>query len=467
MKIDFTSARFYGWLQRIALAAACLTLASAPMVWISKVLGYNNVIVTGRHILFGSSGLESFMRNFSTGPSTTVSLNPQFLMIIAFCLLLVSLALAFIPKKTFYPIIAIIFSMAFAWLACDHFGWLDKSEYKLRWGFWLYFALSLLSIVLTFAAAGLSRLKVHSGEFKDHLALLTMLIPGMIFLIIFAYLPMPGVLLAFKNYKLHGSSLFENFFKSAWVGFNNFRFIFATPDAFNMTKNTVGYNLVFIALGLIASVAIAVGITEISNRRTAKVYQTLYFLPYFLSWVVVSYLVYALLNYEYGVINNVLRLFHMQPVEWYMESKYWPFFFLIANLWKYAGNGSIIYMATIVGMDSALFEAAAIDGANRLKQIWHITLPLLKPTMILLTILAMGRIFYADFGLFWLLTRGMGQLRSVSMVIDVYVYTSLSSGNINLGMTAAAALYQSAVGFVLVLLTNWIVSKISPDNTLL
>jgi putative aldouronate transport system permease protein len=357
--------------------------------------------------------------------------------------------------------------MAFAWLACEHFSWIEKTPYELGWGFWAYIALSLLSIILAFVSAGLSRLKVHSGEFKDHLALLTMLIPGSIFLLVFAYLPMPGVLLAFKNYKLQGTSLFESFFKSAWVGLNNFRFIFQTPDAYNMTKNTVVYNLIFIVLGLIASVLIAIGITEISNRRTAKVYQTLYFLPYFLSWVAVSYLVYALLNYEYGVLNSVLKFLSLPSVDWYMESKYWPMFFVIANLWKYAGNGSIIYMATIVGMDSGLFEAASIDGANRFKQIWHITLPLLRPTMILLTILAMGRIFYADFGLFYLLTRGMGQLRNVSMVIDVYVYGSLSRGTINIGMTAAVALYQSAVGFVLVLLTNWIVSKISPENTLL
>jgi len=430
-------------------------------------MGYNNVVVSGYHILLGTSGFEPFFRELTTSANTLVSLHPQSIMLVALTLLLGSLALACIKKRTFYPILAIIFSVVLTWLATDHFGWVEKTDYGLQWGFWLFFALAAASVILTFISAGLYKLNFYSGEFKDHLALLTMLIPGSIFLIIFAYLPMPGVLLAFKNFKIHGSNLFENFFKSTWVGLSNFRFIFNTPDAFNMTKNTVGYNLVFIALGLIASVAIAVGITEISNRRTAKLYQTLYFLPYFLSWVVVSYLTYALLNYEYGVLNNILRFLNMQPIEWYMESKYWPYFFVIANLWKYAGNGSIIYMATIVGMDSALFESASIDGANRFKQIWHITLPLLKPTMILLTILAIGRIFYADFGLFYLMPRGVGGLRNVSMVIDKYVYTNLSAGSINIGMTAAVALYQSAVGFVLVLLTNWIVSRISPENTFL
>ena len=467
MKVDLTSSKFYTLLLKVSLAAASLALVSTPMVWISQIMGYNNVVISGHHILFGNSGMEPLMRNIPAGTNATISLNPQSLMIVSLALMLIALALTFKKKKTFLGIPFIIFSLLIGWLACDHFGWLEKSDYSLQWGFWLFAAFALISLLLTFVSAGLYRLNVRSGEFKDHLALLSMLIPGTVFLIIFAYLPMPGVLLAFKNYKLQGRNVFESFFKSAWVGFNNFRFIFSTPDAGNMTFNTVGYNLVFIVLGLIASVAIAVGITEISNRRTAKVYQTLYFLPYFLSWVVVSYLAYALLNYEFGVLNNLFRSLGLPPVEWYMESKYWPFFFVLANLWKYAGNGSIIYMATIVGMDTALFESAAIDGANRFKQIWHITLPLLKPTMILLTILAMGRIFYADFGLFYLLTRGMGQLKTVSMVIDKYVYTSLSSGNVNLGMTAAVALYQSIVGFALVLLTNLIVSKISPDNTLL
>ena len=242
IKIDLTSGKFYGHLLKITLAAAAAALASAPMVWISSVKGYSNVVVSGSHILFGNSGLEPFMKNIQTGQNTYVSLNPQAIMIAALAFLIGALVLSFLPKKTFYPIPLIVVSALLAWLSCDHFGWIDNTDYGLRWGFWLYAFLLLLSILLTFVSAGLSRLKVRSGEFKDHVALLTMLIPGCIFLLIFAYLPMPGVLLAFKNYKLQGSSLFENFFKSAWVGFNNFRFIFSTPDAFNMTRNTVVYN---------------------------------------------------------------------------------------------------------------------------------------------------------------------------------------------------------------------------------
>jgi len=466
MKAALTTSKFYTRLCIATLAAACAALALTPMVRIAQIFNYHNIVVSGHHILLGTSGFEPFLNELSTGTNSYVSLSPQIFMIISLLLMLGSLALMFIKKRTFYPILLIVFSMALTFLACDHFGWIEKTDNSLQWGFWLYITMSVLSLALTFVSAGLYRLNVRSGQFKDHVALLTMLIPGSLFLIFFAYLPMPGVLLAFKNFKVHGNSLFESFFKSSWVGLGNFRFIFTTPDAFNMTKNTVLYNLVFIVLGLIAAVTIAVGITEISNRRTAKFYQTLYFLPFFLSWVVVSYLAYAILNYDYGVLNSVLGMFGMPPVHWYMESRYWPYFITIANLWRYAGNGSIIYMATIVGMDSALFESASIDGANRLKQIFYITLPLLKPTMILLTILAIGRVFYADFGLFYLMPRG-GALRQVSMVIDKYVYESLSSGNINTGMTAAVALYQSTVGFILILTTNWIVSRISPDNTLL
>jgi putative aldouronate transport system permease protein len=469
MKIDFTSAKTYNRFLRVILAVAGLVLLVGPSVWLSRVMGFNNVVVSGHHILFGNSGLEPFLQAVPVGTrGETISLNPQLIMVFAFVFLLCAFALTFLRKINFFPIIFIILSMAFAWLACDHFGWLEqRMVYEKQWGLNLYIILMAVAMVLTLIAACLQRLNVHSGEFKDHLALLTMLLPGSVILILFSYLPMPGILLAFKNMRLHGGNVFQNFFKSPWVGFNNFRFIFTTPDAYLMTRNTVLYNLVFIVLGLIVAVSIAIGITELSNRRTAKLYQTLYFLPFFLSWVVVSYLSFALLSYEYGVFNNFLRAMGRDTVNFYMNPQYWPAIFVFANIWKYAGHGSIIYTATIVGMDAALFEAAAIDGANRFKQIWYITLPMLKPTMILLTILAFGRIFSADFGLFYLLPRGAGPLRSVRMVLDVYVFESLSGGTINMGMVAAVGLYQSVVGFVLILFANYVVKKLSPENTLL
>ena len=460
MRLNFISGKFYWLILKITLGLTALVMLFTQAIWIGTVQNYKNVILYGYHVLFGNSGLESIV--------AAQNINPQPLMIFAFLMVIAALAISFKKKPVFFPILLLIFSVAASWLALQHYTWLGgKSPSMMLWGFYLFVALCLLNCVIIVLAVGLTRLRFHSGEFRDHMELLTMLIPGSIIMLIFAYLPMPGILLSFKTYKLHGGGIFESFFKSAWVGLNNFRYMFTTPDAWNMTKNTVLYNLVFIFVGLALSVTIAILITEISNRRTAKVYQTIYFLPYFLSWMVVTYLVYALLSYDFGVFNQILKSFNMEPIEWYSEPKYWPFIFIIANFWKYTGNGSIIYMAAIVGMDAALFEAASIDGASKFQQIRHITLPLLRTTMILLTILAVGRIFSADFGLFYLLPRSVGTLRNVSMVIDTYVFGGLTGGTANLGMTSAAALYQSAVGFVLILMSNAIVRRIDPDSSLL
>ena len=262
-----------------------------------------------------------------------------------------------------------------------------------------------------------------------------------------------------------GSNVFENFFKSKWVGLSNFDFLFATPDAWQITRNTVLYNLVFMAVGLLFSVGLAIAITELPNRRLAKVYQTFYFLPYFLSWMVVAYLVFAMLNYDLGAMNKILGSFGLESINWYQEPKYWPLIFVISNLWKYTGNGSVIYIAAITGFDTEIYEAASIDGANKWRQITNITIPMLIPMMILLTILSIGRIFTADLGLFFSLPMGSGALRPVSNVIDVYVFNALRAGT-NIGIPGAAALFQSVVGFVLVLATNAITRKMSPDNAL-
>jgi putative aldouronate transport system permease protein len=218
-------------------------------------------------------------------------------------------------------------------------------------------------------------------------------------------------------------------------------------------------------LGLVASVSLAIAISEIPNRKLAKIYQTTYFLPYFLSWIVVSYLTFALLNYDLGVINNVLVNLGFQRLDWFMKPKYWPFILVIANLWKYTGNGSIIYIATISGFDPQIYESAAIDGANRWQQVKHLTIPMLVPMMTLLSILSVGRIFQADLGMFMALPMGSGALRSVTNVIDLYVFNSIRSG-VNVGLPGAAALYQSFVGFILIMTTNGIVRRINPDNAL-
>ena len=459
MRANLISGKFYWLILKITLALSALAMLFTPALWIAQIGNYRPVILMGYHVLFGITGVESL--------EAAQNLNAQPLMIAAFLLVIASLAVSFKKRPVFFPILLLILSVAAYWLALSHFTWLGKSQFLFLWGYYIFAALCLINAVIILFAVGLTRLRVHAGEFREHMELLSMLLPGSIFLVIFAYLPMPGILLAFKNYKLQGRSLFENFFKSAWVGLNNFRFIFRTPDAFTMTFNTVTYNIVFIFGGLIISVAIAILITEISNRRTAKFYQSVYFLPYFLSWVAIAYIIYALFSYDYGSVNQMLASMGKEKVDWYMSPQYWPFIFVFANFWKYAGNGSIIYMASIVGMDAALFEAAAIDGANRLQQIRHITLPSLRTTMILLTILAFGRIFNADLGLFYLLPRGVGALVRVSMVIDSFVFGGMNNGTINYGMLGAVALYQSLVGFVLILGANAVVKKIDPDSSFL
>jgi putative aldouronate transport system permease protein len=312
------------------------------------------------------------------------------------------------------------------------------------------------------------------GEVKKHIAFGTMLLPGFTFLFLFSYLPMPGIIMAFKKYHLdipppdfwiQNKFIYSVFVKNKWVGLDNFAFMFRTPDAWMITRNTVLYNLVFILLGLLLSVALAIAINELIQRRMAKLYQTIFFFPFFISWIVVSYLTFALFNTNYGMIDQILRVFGAENVSWYSTPGAWPFIFVFFNMWKYTGNGSIIYLATIAGLDQELYEAAAIDGASRWQQIRKITIPQLVPIMVLLTILAVGRIFNSDFDMFYSMVNNSGELRQVSTTIDVYVYKAIIN-NGQYGLSAAASLYQSVVGFVLILTTNMIVRRVQPDMAL-
>ena len=312
--------------------------------------------------------------------------------------------------------------------------------------------------------------KWGSGEIKRHIAFITMLLPGLAFLACFNYLPMPAIILAFKRYSLakppkdfwiQNKFIYSLFVDNEWVGFSNFKFMFNTPDAWMVVRNTVGYNLIFMALGLFLAVGLAIIINELNNRFAAKLYHTILFMPYFISWIVVAYLVYAFVSAK-GVFNQVLTSMGMATVNWYQEPKFWPFIFVFCNIWKYTGNNSIIYLATLSGFDQELYEAAAIDGATKWQQIQHITLPQLVPTIVLLQILAVGRIFNGDFDMFYSLPNGSGPLKSVSTTLDVYVYNTMKTGS-QLGLAAAAGFFQSAVGFTMVLTTNLIVRKVSPE----
>ncbi len=316
----------------------------------------------------------------------------------------------------------------------------------------------------------LKRKKWGSGEIQRHIAFMTMLLPGLVFMACFNYLPMPALILAFKNYKLYkppktfwiqNRFIYSCFIKSEWSGFENFKFIFGTSDAWMVIRNTVGYNLIFMSIGLVLAVTLAIMVDELRNRFAAKLYHTILFMPYFISWIIVAYVVYAFVSSK-GLINVILKSMGKETVEIYQKVAVWPFIFIWANIWKYTGNNSIIYLATLSGFDQELYEAAAIDGATKWQQIRHITLPQLLPTIVLLQILAVGRIFNGDFDMFYTLPNGSGVLRNVYTTLDVYVYNAIKTGA-QLGMPSAAALFQSVVGFVLVLTTNAIVNKVQPE----
>ncbi len=301
--------------------------------------------------------------------------------------------------------------------------------------------------------------------FKDlwkNKAWLLMVLPGTIWLLVFSYLPMFGTVIAFKDFKISPGGFIQSLINSEWVGFKNFEFLFNSGDAFRITRNTVMYNLVFIILGLVFAVTIAILISEISNKKLGKIYQTSMLFPHFLSWVIVSYFVFSFLSADKGMVNSVLGMFGVEPVNWYSEPGYWPFILVFMNAWKGVGYGSIVYLAAIAGIDRTYYEAARIDGATKWQQIKNITIPLLVPLMIVLTIMAIGGIFRSDFGLFYQVPRNSAVLYPVTDVIDTYIYKGLMTMG-NIGMSTAAGLYQSVVGFILIMTTNFIVKKIDPE----
>lgn len=295
---------------------------------------------------------------------------------------------------------------------------------------------------------------------KKFLPLYLMGFPGLLYLFINNYMPLPGLILAFKKYNVK-----NGIFGSAWAGFSNFKYLFSTRDAFIITRNTIGYNVVFIILNLILSVAVAIILSELTGKLK-KFYQSTILLPHLISTVIVSYLVYAFLSVDNGFINNsILKPLGLESIQWYSSKGYWPFILVFVYLWKSVGYNCIVYLATIMGFDRAYYEAAAIDGASKWQQITRITLPLLRPTIIMLVLMAVGRIFYSDFGLFYQVPQNNGALYSVTNTIDTYVYRGLMElGDVS--MSAAAGLYQSIVGFILVLTANLLVRKVDKESAL-
>ena len=295
--------------------------------------------------------------------------------------------------------------------------------------------------------------------FRKNFPLTLLALPAVLFMFVFYYIPLYGLVLPFKKYDY---SL--GFFKSPWAGMENFKFLLDNEAVALATRNTILYNVAFIILGTAMSVLIALMLYEMRSGYV-KTYQTFLFLPHFISWVVAAYAAKVFLDIDFGMINKFLVSIGKETVAWYNKPGCWPYILIIAEIWKGMGYNAIIYYAALTGTDKSLFEAASIDGAGKLKQIWYISLPSIKPMIIIMTILKIGRIFYGDFGLFYNFTLNSSLLYSTTDIIDTYVYRSLITLG-DIGMSSAAGFYQAVLGFILVVTTNWIVNKVDSDNAL-
>ncbi|XID93943.1 ABC transporter permease [Paenibacillaceae bacterium WGS1546] len=291
--------------------------------------------------------------------------------------------------------------------------------------------------------------------------LLLMMVPGFLYLLLNNYLPMMGIVIAFKNVDFAKGIL-----GSDWSGFDNFRYLFQTSDAWMITRNTLLYNSAFILINLIVSVGLALLLNEVKQRMMSRFYQSVVLLPYLISMVIVGYLAFSMFSMETGLLNKtILPWLGLDEVFWYNETKYWPAILILVNTWKSAGYLCVIYLAAIIGIDKEYYEAATIDGAGKWQQIRSITLPQIAPVIIIMTLLQIGRIFYSDFGLFFQVPMDSGALLPVTNVIDTYVYRGLINMG-DIGMSSAAGFYQSIVGFLLVFVSNFAVRKLSKENAL-
>ena len=286
---------------------------------------------------------------------------------------------------------------------------------------------------------------------KDNRQLLVLALPGLIVLALFSYLPMFGIILPWKNYKAY-----MGIFGSPWVGWKNFTFFFQ-GDGFmikRLLRNTLGLNFLYLMANTIVTIVLGMLLFELKNRGFIRVYQTVLFLPFIVSWVGASFFVEANLNPSGGIINSALRALGMKPIQWYREPKLWPWILMVCYLWKSIGHGIIIYYGNLMGVDSAQYEAAKLDGANRIQVMWHINWPHLRPIVISFFILSMGSIFSADFGMFYYLPKDTSILYETTDVIDTYMIRALRSGGNSVGMSAAIGLMQSVAGLCVLMITN-------------
>ena len=296
--------------------------------------------------------------------------------------------------------------------------------------------------------------------YKRYLPLYLMMLPALIYLFINNYLPMSGLVLAFEKYNVK-----DGIWGSQFVGFKNFTFLLKNNDLPILFRNTLGYNLCFILINLVLGVTLAILITEITNLKFRKAAQSSILFPFVVSIVIVSYMVRAFLDPEAGLLNHLLVSMGHQKVAWYDTAKYRPFILIFVNTWKGVGYGCILYISSILGIDMSLYESASLDGATKFQKIRYITLPFLKPTMITVSLLSLGRVFNSDFGLFFQVPQNSGLISSTTQTIDTFVYNVLITQS-NVGMSAAASFFQSVMGFLMIMVFNAITRKISRENAL-
>lgn len=302
--------------------------------------------------------------------------------------------------------------------------------------------------------------KTMKRDIVTQMKLWSFCIIPILLIVVFCYIPMVGIIIAFKDYRYD-----KGIFGSPWVGFNNFKFFFESNEFFRITWNTLSMNLIFIVVGIACAVLVAVMLFEIRSKLKVKTFHTILITPHFVSWVIVAYVVYGFLNPEYGLVNQFLTSIGMEKIQFYSIPGVWPVILLISFIWKHVGMDSVLYYATLMGIDESLFEAAALDGATEIQKARYITIPSLIPIITLLAIMKIGGIFRADFGLFYQVPRNVGALYETTDVIDTYIFRNLRTLG-NIGMSSAVGLLQSVVGFVLVLLTNYLSKKVDPDGGL-
>ncbi len=293
----------------------------------------------------------------------------------------------------------------------------------------------------------------------DNLTFITMVLPGMLLTFLFVYLPMPGIVIAFKKFNPN-----KGIWGSNWVGLKNFEFFFTSNDALVVIRNTVLYSLSFLVVDLIAALTLALMLYFLRSAKAAKFYNTVVLIPKFMSTVIIAFIVYSLLSHSYGLVNSVIKYFGGEGIAWYQEPKYWPFILTTTHVWQTVGMNSVLYYASLIGMDTSLLEAARIDGANLRQQIRYVLIPHLLPIMIITTILAIGNLFSGDFGLFYQVTKDQGLLYPTTDIINTYTYRALLDSSMS--KSTAVNLFQSAVGLILVVVTNAIVKKISPEHSM-